>query len=33
MTLSGTPSLQVTMGPPDANAFVRFEFSPRPPVR
>jgi hypothetical protein len=27
MTLSGTPSLQVTMGPPDANQFVRLEFS------
>jgi hypothetical protein len=33
MTLSETPSLQVTMGPPDANAFVRFEFSPRTPAR
>jgi len=27
MTLSGTPSLQVTMGPPDVNPFVRLEFS------
>lgn len=27
MTLSGRPSLQVTMGPPDVNAFVRLEFS------
>ena len=26
MTLSGRPSLQVTMGPPDVNAFVRLEF-------
>jgi hypothetical protein len=26
MTLSGTPSLQVTMGPPDVNPFVRLEF-------
>jgi len=27
MTLSGTPSLQVSAGPPDVNPFVRFEFS------
>jgi isopenicillin-N N-acyltransferase-like protein len=27
MTLSGTPSLQVSMGPPDVNRFVRLEFS------
>lgn len=27
MTLSGTPSLQVSMGPPDVNPFVRLEFS------
>jgi isopenicillin-N N-acyltransferase-like protein len=27
MTLSGTPSFQVSMGPPDVNPFVRFEFS------
>jgi hypothetical protein len=26
MTLSGTPSLQVSMGPPDVNRFVRLEF-------
>jgi isopenicillin-N N-acyltransferase like protein len=26
MTLSSTPSLQVTMGPPDVNRFVRLEF-------
>jgi isopenicillin-N N-acyltransferase like protein len=27
MTLSGSPSLEVTMGPPDANPFVRLSFS------
>ena len=27
MTLSGTPSLQVSMGPPDVNPFVTFRFS------
>jgi isopenicillin-N N-acyltransferase like protein len=27
MTLSGRPSLEVTMGPPDANPFVRLSFS------
>ncbi len=31
MTLSGTPSLDVTMGPPDANAFVRLRFGVKRP--
>jgi len=30
MTLSGTPSFEVTMGPPDVNPFVRFEFATVP---